>query len=669
MKLNLKTLGSTLLLSTFLLGGLTAEAKTYTIDDVSVKHFENTFRYSSSEMYSTQFHDGLILVGTYVLDDDGEYLTNEKGWYITDYGYYNTKGELAIPVNTLSWGIETHFNEGLVPYITSVVEDSEDRMIAYMDTTGTLVTESFLCQHASNFRNGVATLYHSEGLTMIDREGNILHSYSHDTPSGEIVYDYSEGLGILGNDYVDIYGNVVIDTDYNFDIETGYVGGLGLFSENIAGVMMSSSLSHERELIFIDKSGNELFRKTADGYGAYVDGLAIIGYSEPKTSGLGNVGSYNPYNFGDYATFMDTTGKEFPEKYVGIRPFSEDLAAVQKKDDFDGDGKTESLWGYIDKTGTLVIDYQFDSPGFFSEGYAFVGKDQTINGRTTTLYAVIDTSGTQLTDFLYYYPRDFSEGLAHVGLLQEGSHYLSDNYYIDTNGNIIIDINEADMDCYGSDFKDGVAFVIHEDYDCSAYIIRNPLLEDGYTTPETTTPSTPSYDSWAESFVTFSSENGLTVDSLGMDFTKSITREQIADLLVNMVEKATGKTLETGTSSFSDTNNPQIAKASTAGIIAGNPNGTFSPDNTATRQEISVMILRAIEKLEELSGKSYIDHNLTELEGFSDMDTIDSWAVGFMAILANNDMMAGSNGKLNPHSETSIQECLVMNNNLFQLGT
>lgn len=188
------------------------------------------------------------------------------------------------------------------------------------------------------------------------------------------------------------------------------------------------------------------------------------------------------------------------------------------------------------------------------------------------------------------------------------------------------------------------------------------------TTTPSTAPSSLQYDTWAESFVTFAEENALLVESLGTDYTALITREQIADLLVNMVEKATGKTLSTDAESFTDTSNEAVLKAAAAGIITGRGNGIFDPNSTANRQEISVMIVRAIEKMEALTGDSYIDHSLTTLEGYSDLGEASPWAQSFMAILANNQIMSGFDGKLNPLFDTTIQECLVFNNNLFKLG-
>jgi len=65
--------------------------------------------------------------------------------------------------------------------------------------------------------------------------------------------------------------------------------------------------------------------------------------------------------------FIDKTGKVvIAPQYDYVRQFSEGLAAVQK------DGK----FGVIDKTGKEVIASQYDNAYFFSEGLAMVKKDR-----------------------------------------------------------------------------------------------------------------------------------------------------------------------------------------------------------------------------------------------------------------------------------------------------
>ena len=60
--------------------------------------------------------------------------------------------------------------------------------------------------------------------------------------------------------------------------------------------------------------------------------------------------------------------------YTNVDPFSDGLAIVQK--DGERGGLNSGIWGFIDKTGSIVIPLEYDAYGsVFSEGLAAVSKD------------------------------------------------------------------------------------------------------------------------------------------------------------------------------------------------------------------------------------------------------------------------------------------------------
>ena len=63
-------------------------------------------------------------------------------------------------------------------------------------------------------------------------------------------------------------------------------------------------------------------------------------------------------------------------------------------------------YGFIDKSGKVVIEPQFDNVSAFSEGLAQVEKDDK--------WGFIDKNGKVVIEPQYDYVRDFSEGLAEV---------------------------------------------------------------------------------------------------------------------------------------------------------------------------------------------------------------------------------------------------------------
>lgn len=132
--------------------------------------------------------------------------------------------------------------------------------------------------------------------------------------------------------------------------------------------------------------------------------------------------------------FIDKTGKMIIKaQYIDVSYFSEGLAAVQKSHN--------GTWGYIDKQGKLIIKDQFNFVGLFHEGVAVVMKD----GK----YGYINKSGKMTINPQFVQAYEFSEGLAAVKK-KDGKFN-----YIDKTGKIVI---ETQFDKVGT-FKNGMAMV------------------------------------------------------------------------------------------------------------------------------------------------------------------------------------------------------------------
>lgn len=200
----------------------------------------------------------------------------------------------------------------------------------------------------------------------------------------------------------------------------------------------------------------------------------------------------------------------------------------------------------------------------------------------------------------------------------------------------------------------------------ATWIYNSTAASTPETTPESTTDRI--YHGWAEGIIQYSDDNQLTVDALGTDYTQYINREQIAELLVNMVEQYTGTSLLHGEKTFPDSNNTAVLKAAQAGIVGGRATGDFDPSATATREEIAVMVYNAIKAMENHLGETLVAHITSAPMGYADFFSTASWASNAMAILVHNGIISGdTSGNLTPQGVTSIQEAIVMNNNLFQL--
>lgn len=126
--------------------------------------------------------------------------------------------------------------------------------------------------------------------------------------------------------------------------------------------------------------------------------------------------------------------------YKSIAPFSEGLAPVQ-----DADG----LWGYIDKTGTLVIPCEYENAYAFDGGVAGVRKDRK--------YGCIDAAGQTVIacEWGGYSPISFSEGLAAV---QNAEGLWG---FIDTTGTLVLPCEWENV--FVPRFSEGLAAVKKDD--------------------------------------------------------------------------------------------------------------------------------------------------------------------------------------------------------------
>jgi hypothetical protein len=165
--------------------------------------------------------------------------------------------------------------------------------------------------------------------------------------------------------------------------------------------------------------------------------------------------------------YIDRSGKMvIPPKFGSADPFSEGLAMVQ----LDSAG---NKWGYIDKSGKVVISgKEFDLARGFSEGLAVVrGKNDK--------YGYIDKTGKFVIPPQFFRAGDFSEGLAAVE--PANASWPGNLAYINQRGQIVIktmstipdrpDKSEYDLRYYR--FRGGGAQVSlgkNEDRDAEGYI-------------------------------------------------------------------------------------------------------------------------------------------------------------------------------------------------------
>ena len=277
----------------------------------------------------------------------------------------------------------------------------------YINTDGQLVIEPKF-QSASLFHDGLAAVRESWNRKYINKRGEVVIEGNFSSTG-----DFSEGKAAVRFDgrwgFINRSGNFVINPKfrdaYSFSNGRAFVRSL-----------------HNWGYYYVDENGRKIESVDLPDAFDYVetnefrDGLALVRDDD---------------DFG----YIDKSGNAaIPLKYNEARPFSEKLAAVKISDKWGFINSKEAVeispqfisagdfgsgmapvrinsnqFGYLNKSGPLVIPEQFDVAETFREDRAAV----FIDGKWT----FIDTEGNQITSPKFDEVEPFFNGLAKVTIL------------------------------------------------------------------------------------------------------------------------------------------------------------------------------------------------------------------------------------------------------------
>ncbi len=161
---------------------------------------------------------------------------------------------------------------------------------------------------------------------------------------------------------------------------------------------------------------------------------------------------------------------------------------------------------------------------------------------------------------------------------------------------------------------------------------------------------------WAWTEVQAAREAGLVVPSCETYMTYTITREQFAELAVNMMEVMTGEEVTPADEgAFTDCDNVEVRKAYAAGIVQGVGDGRFDPDGQLTREQLATMLFRAWLRTDD----AFVPR--LDLSDYEDADQVASWATESVGALANLGVMKGtSDTTLSPQDLCSIEQAILL---------
>ena len=172
---------------------------------------------------------------------------------------------------------------------------------------------------------------------------------------------------------------------------------------------------------------------------------------------------------------------------------------------------------------------------------------------------------------------------------------------------------------------------------------------------------------WYKNAIEFIAARGITSGTGDNQFSPNakLTRGQFVVLLMKAYQISPNLRPTDHTENFNDAGNTYytdyLAAAKSLGIANGVGNNMFAPEKEITRQEMFVLLYKALKVIDELRT-SNIDK---QLHSFNDANQVASWANEAVSTLVKAGIVGGSNNNLNPTSSTTRAEIAQVLYNLL----
>ncbi len=161
---------------------------------------------------------------------------------------------------------------------------------------------------------------------------------------------------------------------------------------------------------------------------------------------------------------------------------------------------------------------------------------------------------------------------------------------------------------------------------------------------------------WALSTVDAAINNDLVTKTVASNYGQPITREEFAELVVNLYEVMTGKVAPMpSVDKFVDTDNPYVLKANNLNIVSGTGENTFSPKANITREQLACMLTRYL---------SVVDINpvvTMEYRTFVDEAQISDYARSSVQYMNKLGILGGvGEGRVEPQGITTREQAIAL---------
>jgi hypothetical protein len=341
-------------------------------------------------------------------------LTAQKNGYC---GLIDKYGNIAVPL------IYTHigeFNDGLAVAFKGRARGYGGPCGA-IDKNGNIVID-FIYEGMGAFQNGLAVAYSEGKFGVINQSGEFVIPLIYGEISG-----FLDGFAQVRKDdkwgILDNTGEIVIPFEYDNIVRNI---GHGFFAT-----------THHESLNYLLNTKGEIVLPTKyewlgyyDWIGYFYDGMAAVSWD-----GL--------------CGYIDNTGEVaiYPGYPYSVNDFSDGMASICVPADPRETGSISfrsyyGKWGFIDKTGELVIPAEYDVAWEFFGGFARVGICGEDENRTK--WGFINKTGEIVVPLIYEYLEPFVNGLA-VGIREPENESLNSLQVIDTSGNTIVSVSAENV--------------------------------------------------------------------------------------------------------------------------------------------------------------------------------------------------------------------------------
>lgn len=170
---------------------------------------------------------------------------------------------------------------------------------------------------------------------------------------------------------------------------------------------------------------------------------------------------------------------------------------------------------------------------------------------------------------------------------------------------------------------------------------------------------------WAVDGIDWLKENSLIRESMYSNYTGNINREDFAYLVVYLYEELSGESApevdEYDQYTFTDTTDEYVIKAYKLGIIKGYGDKEFGPKDSVTREQVAVMLIRAMKE----AGMD-LNSDGVELLTFADEDEMSDWAIDSIRMANKHGIMNGvGDGIMEPKANTTREQGLILVYNII----